>query len=145
MKQNKRSSLFLIELMAAILFFSLSAAVCMQFFAKSRLLSNNSSQLHHSLLQAQSAAESLEAGNGTFLALEKAYPTADISENHVSIYFDRQWDTCSPENSFYELQIKTSGDGLILADISVSRTGNTSPIYELHTEYYSPLEVNGYE
>ena len=41
------STLFLLELILAILFFSLASAVCVQFFVKSRLLSRGAQNLNH--------------------------------------------------------------------------------------------------
>ena len=53
----KRSSLFLMELMIAILFFSLASAVCVQLFVKSHLLTREAADLNQAVSQAQSAAE----------------------------------------------------------------------------------------
>ncbi len=49
MKHRNRaqsSSLFLLELILAILFFSLASAVCVQFFVKSHLLSRDARNLN---------------------------------------------------------------------------------------------------
>ena len=54
---SRRSSLFLLELIIAIAFFSIAAAVCVQFFAKSHDLEQESSRLNHAVHLATSAAE----------------------------------------------------------------------------------------
>ena len=45
----KSSSLFLLELVLAILFFSLASAVCVQFFVKSHILSRDAQRLNHAV------------------------------------------------------------------------------------------------
>ena len=42
----KRSSLFLLELIIAILFFSLTSAVCVQFFARAHQISRQTQELN---------------------------------------------------------------------------------------------------
>ena len=45
----KRSSLFLLELIIAILFFSLTSAVCVQFFARAHQISRQTQELNAAL------------------------------------------------------------------------------------------------
>ena len=45
----KRSSLFLLELIIAILFFSLTSVVCVQFFARAHLISRQTQELNAAL------------------------------------------------------------------------------------------------
>ena len=45
----KRSSLFLLELIIAILFFSLTSAVCVQFFARAHQISRQTQELNYTL------------------------------------------------------------------------------------------------
>lgn len=47
---NSRSSLFLIELIIAILFFSLVSAVCLRAFARSHILTENARDLNAALI-----------------------------------------------------------------------------------------------
>ena len=45
----KRSSLFLLELIIAILFFSLTSAVCVQIFVRAHLISRQTQELNTAL------------------------------------------------------------------------------------------------
>ena len=45
----KRSSLFLLELIIAILFFSLTSAVCVQIFVRAHLISRQTQELNMAL------------------------------------------------------------------------------------------------
>ena len=59
----KSSSLFLLELILAILFFSIASAVCVQFFVKSHLLSQESRELQVSANEVSSIAELMNASS----------------------------------------------------------------------------------
>ena len=56
-RQTKHSSLFLMELLIAILFFILASAICVNFFVQSHLLEQDSINLNHATNAATSAAE----------------------------------------------------------------------------------------
>ena len=60
----RKTGLFLMELIIAILFFSLAAAICIQLFVKSHMISERSIALNHSILLAQNTAEIFHATNG---------------------------------------------------------------------------------
>ena len=45
-KQAKRSGIFLLELMIVILFFSVTAAVCIQLFVKAHVISQDTRNLN---------------------------------------------------------------------------------------------------
>lgn len=59
-----KTGLFLMELILAILFFSLSAGFCVQLFVRAHILSNESVVLNHSILWAQNMAETFYGCNG---------------------------------------------------------------------------------
>ncbi len=54
---NRRSSIFLIEIMIAILLFSLTGALCLRMFAKSRRLDDTAQAAAMAARQAQNAME----------------------------------------------------------------------------------------
>ena len=60
----RKTGLFLMELIIAILFFSLAATICIQLFVKSHMISERSIALNHSILLAQNTAEIFYATNG---------------------------------------------------------------------------------
>ena len=53
----RSSSLFLMELIFAILFFSVASAVCVEFFVKAHLLSRDSDALSRAVNECAGAAE----------------------------------------------------------------------------------------
>lgn len=58
----KRSSLFLLELIIAILFFSLTSAVCVQFFARAHRISRQTQELNAALEKVSGCTEIFLAG-----------------------------------------------------------------------------------
>ena len=55
--KHSRSSLFLMELLISLLFFSLASAVCIRLFAKSHLISRDTINQNNAIVQAQHLAE----------------------------------------------------------------------------------------
>ena len=47
---QRRSNIFLMEIIISILFFSIASAVCIQLFAKAKLQSDNTAALNLSLI-----------------------------------------------------------------------------------------------
>ena len=63
MGKHSRSSLFLMELIIAILFFSLAGAVCIRLFVTAHSISQNTIARNHAITQTQNLAEAwLSAG-----------------------------------------------------------------------------------
>ena len=75
-RQNTRSSLFLIELILAILFFSLASAVCIQVFVKAHFMSQSAKELTLGSSYASSAAEVLAHTDGSYEAVKALLPEA---------------------------------------------------------------------
>ena len=119
---QRRSSLFLIELMISIIFFAIASSVCIQLFARAKQISDESSAKNQALLQAESAASAFYAGDGTLRLIPEVFPEAasmsasssvtadsdaagsdtsgtDFSENSSEscmIFFDKDWKNCAP-------------------------------------------------
>ena len=78
MRQHARSSLFLLELIVAICFFSITAAICTRVFAAAHLQSIHTQDLNHAITNAQSAAEAFRSTDGTLEALATLFPDEAI-------------------------------------------------------------------
>lgn len=61
---GSRTGLFLAELTVVILFFALSAAVCMKLFAYAYITTQQASDISHAVSAAQNAAECFKASEG---------------------------------------------------------------------------------
>ncbi len=152
----RSSSLFLMELIIAIFFFSAASAVCIQFFVKSHLLSQESNALNHAVNECTSTAELINASdsiedclnmlmrlypNGTYPDVHLSSPK--IVEADVQIYYDDTFKECISQNSSYMLTLHLSKDdnknGLLIADIQVTSTEASKTetvIYKLNTKHH---------
>lgn len=95
---TSRSSLFLIELILSIFFFILTAAVVIQLFVKSHLISQDAINSNHALLYTQNIAELFLATNGDFSAIESTFEPkilTDDSTINAVLYFDNDWQSVS--------------------------------------------------
>lgn len=89
--RHSRSGLFLIELMVCILFFSITAGICIQFFVKSHHMSQNARNLYQAQQEAASMAE----------VLEKDVDSLD----NIVIYYDKEWKQCDKQEREYWLEV----------------------------------------
>ena len=94
---RSKTSLFLMELIIAILFFSLSCGVCIQLFFKAHQLSNKSENLSSSVLWCENIAELFYGCDGNVPEmidlLEKTdhFSITSKSEQEFVLEFDQDW------------------------------------------------------
>lgn len=157
----RSSSLFLMELIIAILFFSVASAVCVQFFVKSHLLSNDSDALNHAVNECASTAEIVDACNSiedSINTIKNLYPDGDYTEiqnlsdnqeTDITIYYNDYFENCKKEDSEYVLFLHLTSKGHILttdmkaAEIDLDKLDNIEKssdsiktIYELQTKHH---------
>ena len=90
----RRSSLFLLECIIAILFFIIAATVCIQLFAKAHIISKESEDLTMAVQLTSSYVEEFRGG--------KSFPS------ELLIYYDESWSLCEKMNATHTLTITTS-------------------------------------
>lgn len=104
MRTNSKSRMLLIELLLAVVIFSVCAVVCVgNFFLASRT-TEESQNLSYAVLAAQSAAEVFKASSST----EELAWTLDgtVQDGQVIVWLDSQWNvTRQPEESAHRLHI----------------------------------------
>ena len=122
--RHSGSSLFLIEIIIAIGFFSLACAVCVQLFVKAHLMNTQSCELSRSVICAQNAAEAFKAADGDIERTAELLGAA-AAENIIMICYDENWQVTDMRKSAppaYRMIItRYESNGLVLADIMVSR------------------------
>ena len=140
--RHSRSSLFLMEMIIAILFFSLASAVCIQLFAKSHTLSTKTVNQNHAVIQAQNLAESYLAYEGSLEEMTPLFEhcSLEAASNKLTLSFDAQWNTTQEENAVYQAVLigyPADDKGLITADITVSEKETLdSPLYTLQVAHH---------
>lgn len=128
-----KSSLFIIELMISVLFFSLCSAVCLTIFAKAHKLSMASKELSKALDCAQMAAECVKENPENILLFMKGEsPNRDL----YLISYDKNWRiTGESEIGVYFTKIVVSQkNSMMKAVISVMK--GDAIIYETEVKKY---------
>lgn len=155
----RASSLFLMELIIAILFFSVASAVCVQFFVKSHLLSNDSNALNHAVNECTGVAEilrtadSIEEGinmlktlypGGSYPDIKETDTDGDavnetgIQEADAVIYYNEAFEACTRQDAAYTLSLHMETQGQMLyAGMQAAAAGKEEKnIYELSVQHH---------
>lgn len=142
---KSKSSLFLLELTIAIVFFALAAVICIQLFVKAHVLSRETSELNMAVIQAQSVAEAYKSVHGDSGSLKHVLDSPKTTGMvgggyYCSFFFDSEWQRVSDESeAIYGLEISSDeGRQMRSADIMVYSYGTKKvPIYELEVKTYT--------
>lgn len=133
------SGLFLLELIFAILFFSVASAVCVQLFVKSHLLTSHAKDLSIAVNECSDAAEIILSSDNQSELFERfslAYPSAawsDYENNEFQIeilYDNHKKMTISCMISYF-----SSENSEIDATISFVDKKSSDPIYQLEINH----------
>ncbi|MBO4458136.1 MAG: hypothetical protein J5802_10485 [Butyrivibrio sp.] len=134
-ENNSRTSLFLMELIIAIFFFSLAAAVSIKLFVSAHTLAKSSTELSNATIWAQSLSEAFYGYNGDIPKIAELFPSSYSTQDTIIIVFDKEWNPLldSREEAYYEALLKTE-------------TADASVVYSDVTDYgnnYSGKAVKG--
>lgn len=140
------------ELIIAILFFSLAAAICIQLFVKSHMISERSIALNHSILLAQNTAEIFYATNGdpekmaSLLGCGESSGTAAIADSDntstLTLFYTDKFDCLDPAeaaSAVFQQTISLYADSdpaLITCHIVISELSSGDVIYSLDTTLF---------
>ncbi|WP_022769525.1 MULTISPECIES: hypothetical protein [unclassified Butyrivibrio] len=129
-RSNSRLSLFLMELIVAIMFFSLSAAVCVRLFASAHIMAETTENLSNATIWTQNLAEAFEGKKGRLSDMADLFPDAVISyttsdpsmsDGSLVLFFDDKWNQVNGlANSSYvaNLSITTEDASRVYSDVS---------------------------
>lgn len=139
----KRSSLFLLELIIAILFFSLTSAVCVQFFVRAHLISRQTRELNQALEKVSGCTEIFLAGDDFTDVFGDAVSCSQNPDGSAdyTLYYDDSWQLCTEADAAYELQIRVTPDGRLLhgsftaSRLKADSTDEDTVIYATETDY----------
>ena len=148
----RKTGLFRMELIIAILFFSLAAAICIQLFVKSHMISERSIALNHSILLAQNTAEIFYATNGdpekmaSLLGCGESSDTAAIADSDnastLTLFYTDKFDCLDPAeaaSAVFQQTISLYADSdpaLITCHIVISELSSGDVIYSLDTTLF---------
>lgn len=154
--KSSKSSLFLLELIIAILFFSISAAACIQLFAKAHAVDIRTGEQNQTIIWSQNLAELWRHSNGDIKFIETQiredyfFPEGSVFYNistdadsavaSLTFQFDKNWffTTGTPDYRIVlESTSKPDDSSMLCASISFYKDAETGiPFYELPLQLY---------
>lgn len=115
-RHNNTSSLFLLELILAVLFFSVASALCIQIFTKAHLMSQDARDLNFAVNEVSSMAEQMP----------------DDSLQDAAAYYDSSYASCKKADAVYVMTVHYEPeDTLLKAHISMDTIADNRNIYTL--------------
>ena len=132
---NSRLSLFLMELIIALLFFALSAAICVKMFVGAHVMAEDTQNLSNAVMWSENLSEVFvnEKGNlqkiaGLYPDAYVTYPAEDDDSQHgtLIIFFDDEWNiTDESVTAAYEAILETGTDDASAVYGDVTEYGGT--------------------
>ncbi len=107
MKTKNKSNLLLIELILAVLFFSLAASICVKVMFSSYEISMENSILTKATITGDSLVTVFKEKdiNRVCDIIKELYPSSDIMEKKFTIHLDNDFKDVSSENAKYNIEI----------------------------------------
>lgn len=139
LKPARRSSLFLLELIVAILFFCLCTAFCVRLFVRSHTLTAESENLTMAVRHSANFAELFQNTPDPVSRFSAECPEG-IWQNESSflVYYSEDWQSVSEENAVFLLTAAfEEKDGLTGCTLTVTDMESKEAVYTLHTEKYT--------
>ena len=139
-RHNNISSLFLLELILAVLFFSVASALCIQIFTKAHLMSQDARDLNFAVNEVSSMAEQISAGtlhsdtaaSSDDTASDPSTQMPDDSLQDAAAYYDSGYASCEKADAVYVLTVHYEPEGTLLkAHISMDTIADNRNIYTL--------------
>lgn len=139
-RHNNISSLFLLELILAVLFFSVASALCIQTFTKAHLMSQDARDLNFAVNEVSSMAEQISAGtlhsdtaaSSDDTASDPSTQMPDDSLQDAAAYYDSGYASCEKADAVYVLTVHYEPENTLLkAHISMDTIADNRNIYTL--------------
>lgn len=136
--KHSKSSLFLMELILALLFFSLASTVCIRLFVKSHTISTNTQDLNYAVTQSQNLAESFIGFDGDMQAMKSLFETSKLNADNslLTVYEGDYYSTLLFTKQLCDNTLPVGNT--ISADITICRRDSNKVIYTLHVDHYIP-------
>ena len=129
--RNSGTSLFLMELMVAILFFSVASAVCMQLFARAHLIDLKTRNMNHAISVAQTQVEEIRG----------SVEVPALPEISNTIYYDSDWNVVMDENAPFVCKVTClNHEDLMNIRVEVYDVERGEELYTLQTAKYFAVQ-----
>ena len=137
--RNSRASLFLMELMISILFFSLSSAVCIQLFVNAHTINGSTEDKSNATLIAQDISEYFHHTGGDKEEILSYFTEYDETEEGVLLYFTQNNNSCSSASAYYTATLIFDHDeSYNLLSFTITCMGSTNTLYSAELKKHIP-------
>lgn len=138
-KSARRSSLFLLELMIAILMFSVASAWCVRLFVTARTVVSETEQQNRALNLASGYAEAfLASADFEAFLMEEGAEKETAGNALYRFFYDKDWNICGEEDAaFYFEAVISEKDDFEKCSFSFSRMEGEEILYLLDVEKYT--------
>jgi hypothetical protein len=135
---TSKSAIFLIELIFAILLFSVTAGICVRLFVQAHFVTTQSRDLSMAVTASRSAAERMKVLEADTGALQQQISgSVLVDADHLVVYYDKEWQTTDAQQAVYCMDILINRSGNRVATvIDVWEQENARSIYQMNTEQY---------
>ena len=135
---RSRSSLFLMEMIVTILFFSLAAAICVRCFVSAHMMGKETYELNHAIAIATGYAEVMRGTNGDINSIQAVCPdSVKVDDSYLMIFYDSSFNPCDPETAVYAGDVTLTPNGAIQnMHVKIIRVEDSEIIYELDATKY---------
>lgn len=135
-RTTSKSALFLMELIIAILFFSVASAVCIRLFVHSHLISEKTIHINHSVLISQNISEAFINSKADSKVLVQLLDATLEEPDQFLLYYDKEWKHTDREHAYFTVKtILYEKDRISYADISISDQ-KENLLYQNLASYY---------
>ena len=135
---KSRSSLFLMEMIVTILFFSLAAAVCVKCFVSAHMMGRETYELNHAIAIATGYAEVMRGTDGDIDSIMKVFPDAvKGDDSYIMLFYDADFNPCDSGSAVYAGDVTLTPNGAIQnMHVKIIRVEDSEIIYELNATKY---------
>lgn len=135
--RNSRASLFLMELMISILFFSLSSAVCIQLFVKAYTINEATENKSNATLIAQDISEYFHHASGDKEQFLKYFGEYEDAGDIIILYFSQNGINCHADNAYYIATLCFSQEASFrVLTLELTRQDDNVPLYSSTLKKY---------
>ena len=130
-RHNSGTSLFLMEMILALLFLSLSSAACIQIFAAARKSRLQAEQWNQIQALTTSVGEVLEGTDGTDEQILSLLPGGIKKDTSLIWSYNRNWQSCSSGEAACEMILETDISSEKSGELSFQQLSNGNELYRI--------------
>lgn len=102
--RTSKSSLFLMELIIAILFFAIASGMCMQIFVKAHLITKQTNREQNAVVASDSVIAALKNASGDLNQVASLFE-GEIENEQVTIWLNESFQITSSNQSMYYIAV----------------------------------------